>query len=74
MRAAGRSVCATGASPRSAALSRKGAREGSYLENHHRGIEDVSEVDLLVETGAGMSCPQSNCRLGPDIAAEHRRG
>lgn len=42
-------------------VSRKGAREGSHLENRHRGIEDVSAVDLLVETGAGMPrCPQSN--------------
>jgi cytosine/adenosine deaminase-related metal-dependent hydrolase len=34
---------------------------------------DASEVDLLVETGTGMShCPQSNCRLGSGIAPADR--
>lgn len=34
---------------------------------------DGSEVDLLVETGTGMShCPQSNCRLGSGIAPADR--
>lgn len=34
---------------------------------------DAGEVDLLVETGTGMShCPQSNCRLGSGIAPADR--
>src|SRR5216683_426464 len=34
---------------------------------------DEAEVDLLVETGTGMShCPQSNCRLGSGIAPADR--
>jgi cytosine/adenosine deaminase-related metal-dependent hydrolase len=34
---------------------------------------DPGEVDLLVETGTGMShCPQSNCRLGSGIAPADR--
>jgi cytosine/adenosine deaminase-related metal-dependent hydrolase len=34
---------------------------------------DASEIDLLVETGTGMShCPQSNCRLGSGIAPADR--
>jgi cytosine/adenosine deaminase-related metal-dependent hydrolase len=34
---------------------------------------DAGEIDLLVETGTGMShCPQSNCRLGSGIAPAER--
>jgi cytosine/adenosine deaminase-related metal-dependent hydrolase len=34
---------------------------------------DQDEIDLLVETGTGMShCPQSNCRLGSGIAPADR--
>jgi cytosine/adenosine deaminase-related metal-dependent hydrolase len=34
---------------------------------------DAAEIDLLVETGTGMShCPQSNCRLGSGIAPADR--
>jgi len=34
---------------------------------------DEEEIDLLVETGTGMShCPQSNCRLGSGVAPADR--
>jgi cytosine/adenosine deaminase-related metal-dependent hydrolase len=64
-------------------LNRFGKRPVHWIAEHDWLGPDVwfahlvhlesSEVDLLVETGTGMShCPQSNCRLGSGIAPADR--
>jgi cytosine/adenosine deaminase-related metal-dependent hydrolase len=64
-------------------LSRFGKRPVHWIAEHdwlgsdvwfaHLVHLDPDEVDLLVETGTGMShCPQSNCRLGSGIAPADR--
>jgi cytosine/adenosine deaminase-related metal-dependent hydrolase len=60
-------------------LARFGKRPVQWIAEHdwlgpdvwfaHLVHLDAEEIDLLLETGTGMShCPQSNCRLGSGIA------
>jgi cytosine/adenosine deaminase-related metal-dependent hydrolase len=60
-------------------LDRFGKRPVHWIADHdwlgpdvwfaHLVHLDAEEIDLLLETGTGMShCPQSNCRLGSGIA------
>jgi cytosine/adenosine deaminase-related metal-dependent hydrolase len=64
-------------------LARFGKRPVHWIAEHdwlgpdvwfaHLVHLDAGEIDLLVETGTGMShCPQSNCRLGSGIAPADR--